>query len=455
MGAGSPPSPAVSRGGALPAVGPRASAPGLALAFIGFGLVALAVGVAWLAGDPGLLLLPSSHPRVVALAHLWLPGFLLSVTMGALYQLTPVVLGAAIPLPRAAGWIHLGLQALGVPVLVGGFVAGRYAGVAVGGAAVALGAGIVAAGVMGAFRRSTRRDAVAWSFPLAAGWLLVTVALGVLLALNRRWSFLPLGVLDLLKAHAHAGLAGFFLTLLQGATFQLVPMFTLADLRGTRRVKVGLVLGQLGLLLLVPGLACDRRFVALAGATLLGLGVAASGGALRATLRTRRRRLLEPGLRAFVLGAGLLALAGVSGFAMLVLPADLGGDFRGSWATAYGVAIIGGGLSFMLLGMLCKIVPFLVWMTVYGSRVGREPVPLATSLGARALESTWLAAQTVALAALVAGVAAGSIWLAGAGAGLQVVAMAAYLVNVARIGPHLRRTQGLVTPVPIRTQIVL
>lgn len=455
MGAGSPRSPAASRTGAPPAVGPRASAPGLALAFIGFGLVALGVGAAWLASEPGLLLLPSSHPRVVALAHLWLPGFLLSVTMGALYQLTPVVLGAAIPLPRAAGWMHLGLQALGVPVLVGGFVAGRFDGVALGGTAVAIGAVIVATGVMGAFRRSTRRDAVAWSFPLAAGWLLVTVGLGVLLALNRRGSFLPLGVLDLLKAHAHAGLAGFFLTLMQGATFQLVPMFTLADLRGVRGVKVGLVLGQLGLVLLVPGLACDRRFVALTGATLLGLGLAASGGALQATLRTRRRRVLEPGLRAFVLGAGLLALAGVSGFALLVLPAGPDVDSRGNWAAVYGVAIIGGGLSFMLLGMLCKIVPFLVWMTAYGSRVGREPVPLATSLGSRALESTWLAAQVVAVAALVAGVAAGAIWLVGAGAGLQVVAVAAYLVNVARIGGHLRRTQSLVTSVPVRTPIVL
>ncbi len=431
-------------------VAPRAAAPGLALAFIGLGLAALAVGVAWIAIEPELLLLPNSHPRVVALAHLWLPGFLLSVTMGALYQLTPVVLGAAVPLPRAAGWTHLGLQALGVPVLVGGFVTGRYDAVALGGAAVAIGAVIVATGVIGAFRQSTRRDAVAWSFPLAAGWLLATVGFGVVLALNRRWPFLPLGVIDLLKAHAHAGLAGFFLTLLQGATFQLVPMFTLADLRGTRRVSVGLVLGQLGLVLLVPGLACDRRFVALTGAALLGVGLAASGGALRATLRTRRRRVLEPGVRAFVLGAGLLAVAGVAGVGLLVLSAEVGGDGRPSWATAYGLAVVGGGLAFMLLGMLCKIVPFLVWMTAYGPRVGRAPVPLATALGSRTLESTWLAVHAVAVAVLVSGVLAGSIQLLGIGAGLQAAAVLAYLANASRIGAHLWRNQKGVTSVPVR-----
>src|SRR6187401_1382636 len=82
----------------------------LPLAFIGTGLVAFALAVGALAVRPQLLLLPHSHPHVVALAHLWLPGFLLSVSMGAMYQLMPVVLGTALELPIAAAWAHGGLH---------------------------------------------------------------------------------------------------------------------------------------------------------------------------------------------------------------------------------------------------------------------------------------------------------------------------------------------------------
>src|SRR4029450_12488360 len=78
----------------------------LPLAFIGIGLTALALAATGLAARPQLPLLPHSHPFVVALAHLWLPGFLLSVSMGAMYQLMPVVLGAALRLPLAAAWAH-------------------------------------------------------------------------------------------------------------------------------------------------------------------------------------------------------------------------------------------------------------------------------------------------------------------------------------------------------------
>src|ERR1051326_167080 len=97
-------------------------------------------------------------------------------------------------------------------------------------------------------RRSRQRDAVAWSLVLATGWLMLTVLAGLLLAVNRAGHFLPADPLALLRAHAHLGLVGFFLTLLQGVTFRLVPMFTLGDGPNWRRVRGGLWFTQIGLL---------------------------------------------------------------------------------------------------------------------------------------------------------------------------------------------------------------
>lgn len=447
MGAGLPPS-------AASPTAPRPPGPGIALvagarlplAFIGLGLGALALAVAMQTTRPQLLLLPHVHPHVVALAHLWLPGFLLSVTLGAIYQLMPVVLGSALRLPLAAAWSHFGLHAGGVALLITGFSVGRFELVGLGGTAVAAGVGILLVGTWRTFVASPRHDAVAWSFPAAVSWLAATVLFGVLLAMNRRAPFLPLSVVDLLRAHAHLGLAGFFLTLLQGATFQLVPMFTMADLRRPGWVRAGLWLSQSGLLVLAPGLACGRLPVTVTGALLLAAGIGSSGVALVATFRSRRRRIFEPGLRAFVVGASVLGVATGGGVALLALPTS--SRFAAGGATAYGLTIIVGALSFMILGMLCKIVPFLVWMKTYGPRAGRQKVPLATALGSRMLESGWLVAHSAGLVVLVAAVLTGSLEFTAVGAAMLAAAIFVFLTNIIRILRHLGRPETVVEPRP-------
>lgn len=443
MEAGSPPSPVRT---APPT--PRASGAGmglvaggrLPLAFIGLGLVALAVATIMLAVRPQLLLLPHFYPGVVALAHLWLPGFLLSVCLGAIYQLMPVVLGSPLRVRLGAAWAHFGAHAAGVALLAGGFAWGRFEIVGLGGGAMTAGAGILVVAVWRTFLASSRRDAIAWSFPLAVSWLAATGAFGIVLALNRRGPFLPLSVLDLLRAHAHVGLAGFFLTLLQGATFQLVPMFTMADLRRPRWVRAGLGLAQAGLLVLTPGIACGKTVVAIAGAMLVAAGVACSGVALVATFRSRRRRVLDPGVKAFALGAVVLGFATAIGVGLAA--ARLPGETMFAAAAAYGVAVIVGALGFMILGMLCKIVPFLVWMKVYGPRAGRQPVPQATALGSRALEHVWIAAHVVAVFVVLVAILSGAQSVAGVGAALLAVSAALFLFNIARILRHLLRPQS-------------
>lgn len=407
----------------------------LPLAFIVFGLVAHLAGALWLVAQPGLLLQAHLHPRVVTLAHLWLPGFLLSVCVGAVYQLMPVVLGASLRAGPVRLWLHFGLHALGCPLLIAGFPAGRFDWVAVGGTAVSLGVVLLAVAVVNTFRASSRRDATAWSFPLATAWLLATVLLGVVLALNRLQPFLPLSALGLLRAHAHLGLVGFFLTLLQGATFQLVPMFTMGTLRRPRWVAAGLLGTQSGVLILAPGLAWHARTPAIFGATLIAAGLAASGGALAATLRHRRRRALEPGLRAFVLGGALLCTAVLAGLVLVAAPGHTA--FLRRLVSAYGVLAIAGALGLCVSGMLFKIVPFLVWMRAYGPKVGRQPVPIATELSSKRLERLWLAAHLVGAGLLLASILGDAPSVAIAGAWILLGAALVLIVNIARILAHL------------------
>ncbi|HUG12228.1 MAG TPA: hypothetical protein VMM36_14520 [Opitutaceae bacterium] len=420
----------------MPAVGAAVAGARLPLAFIAFGIGCLAHVLACLALEPALLLQPHISPRVLALVHAWVPGFLVSVCLGACYQMMPVVLG--VPLARSPWrlWAHLALHALGVTILISGFTRGRYEWVAVGGVVASLGIVSFAHVAWRTFAGSTRRDAIAWSFPISATWLLATVTLGVVIAVDRRWGAFGLPTMRLLPVHAHFGLVGFFLTLLQGIAFQLVPMFTMGELRRPRLVAAALVATQIGLVCLASGLATGIQALALVGGVVLAGGIVSSGVAFVATLRSRRRRKLEPTLHAFVVGASMLPVAAILG---LVLLSTRVVDKTPSVPTVYGIVIIAGALSFMIMGMLGKIVPFLVWMKAYGPLIGRQSVPVATTLSSKGCECVWMIAQAAGVVLALAAVGSGSHALAWTAAWVLTLGGAIYMWNLGRVARHLWR----------------
>ncbi len=454
MAPGSPrsgaPEPARRPAGGAAAV-PLVGGGRLPLAFIGGGALAFVAAAGWLAlvarqGPPVF-----AHPAVVAIAHLWLPGFLLSVCLGATYQLMPVVLGAPPRLREGWLWTHAGLHFTGVALLVAGLAGGRYLLAGAGGLLATGGVAVLVATTLRTFLVSKRRDAAAWSFVFAAGWLLATVTAGALLAANRRHGFLPLSTLDLLRAHAHLGLVGYFATLLQGVTFQLVPMFTLGEARRPRLALAGLAATQMGMPFLAAGLAWGARGLALIGASAAVTGLGASGAAFAATLASRRRRRLDPGVRAFVLGLGLLAAGAAGGLGLVFF--EVGAERFFALAGAYGLVVVAGGLSLAVLGMLAKILPFLVWMRAYGPRVGKNPVPLATTLSSRPLEELWLGAHLAGLALLVGGLLAGAARVSAAGAALLALGALVWLANAARVAGHLRTRPAATRATPASSPV--
>jgi hypothetical protein len=97
--------------------------------------------------------------------------------------------------------------------------------------------------------------------------------------------------------------------------------------------------------------------------------------------------------------------------------------------------------------MLGKIVPFLVWMRVYGPRVGSGPVPKAAELGWAGAERAWVWLHAAGVLLLAAGAACGHEAVLTGGAwtfGLGQLAMAASLGRVAR---HLGRARPAAKPV--------
>jgi hypothetical protein len=323
------------------------------------------------------------------------------------------------------------------------------------GFAVALGVALFSTNTWRTVRRAGRGGAVAWSLGLAAGWLLLTVLAGLLLAANRYWGFIPLDPLALLRAHAHLGLVGFFVTLLQGVSFQLLPMFTLGEVRDWRLANGGLWLSQAGLIGLVPALAWHLAAPALLGAVAITAGLICSAVGLGRALATRKKRALDPGVRAFLRGGFGIGAAAIAGLALVAPGAPWGSAPGGFSAMVYAVLVIIGGLLPCLAGMLCKVVPFLTWMRAYGPKIGRGPTPAAGALTQPRLETWAFTLQSLAVLPLAAGAWSTNVPLLRAGAWLLALGVGLFLTDMLGVLKHLWRPATGMPAAPTRGGMTL
>lgn len=418
--------------------GPLADSARLALTWFVLAGIGVVIAVLLTALKADALLTHHAQPAVLSLTHAWVAGFLMSATFGAVYQLLPVVVGVPLLSERIA-WIHLGLHGLSVLALIPSFWFGRYEGVAIVGVLTALGAVLYAVNVTTTVMRAGRSaDSVAWAFAISSWWLVGTVLLGVLLAANRRWGLWAGDPLNWLRAHAHIGVAGFFLTLIQGAAFRLVPMFTMATVAQWGRVRTAIVCTQLGLFGLAPSLAFGWFPGTALSACVLALGIALSGVELRRTLAARRKKALDHGLNGFLGGAIGFGGASLIGLVMVFWP-DVDPEWRVRGSVVIGVVALLGGLVPMVSGMLCKILPFLVWLRAYGPMVGKQLVPLAAQLPRVALERVWIEVHAAAVCLLLIGLVRGEapwLWLGGLG---LAVSNGSLWLNFFLVARHLWR----------------
>lgn len=408
----------------------------LPLAFMVLALAWLLAGTALLIRHQSLLLVSHAHPHVVALVHAWVLGFFVTAACGAAYQIAPVALGTSLPNQRY-GWWHLGLHTIGVLGMVVMLWRWDLAQIGHFGTLVAIGAGLFTYSIRRIVRTSQHRSLVATSLNAAALWLLLTVLLGLVLAANRFWGFIPLDPLPLLRAHAHAGLAGFFVTLLQGVTFQLIPMFTLGEIQSERLATRGFWISQIALFGLLPSILFQGNWLSFTlGIVFLG-GCILTAISLQRTLRTRRKRKLDPGVRAFLLG-GLLLLLSAGVGVILVCPLFPGGSASGGVnGTFYGTLILFGGLLLCFTGMMGKIIPFLTWLSVYGPHVGHRPTPSAGSLGLPRVERAGQALLFIALGPLLLGIGFEYSFVLSAGITLLASGVSLVFINLLWVLRHL------------------
>jgi len=211
-------------------VRPQAQTILLPMSFMLFGMGALLAGMAWLIFEPQALAAFHYAPHTVAVTHLFILGFMLSVVMGATYQLVPVALETKLAHPQL-GLHHFWIHATGVIGMVSSFYAWRMGGITAYGTLVFTGMLLFGFNVLATLRTAPRLDAVGGFILSSVLWMFLTMTAGLLIAIHKQFPFLPWEPLAMLQAHAHLGLIGIFVMIILGVSLKLVPMFALSEIQ--------------------------------------------------------------------------------------------------------------------------------------------------------------------------------------------------------------------------------
>lgn len=432
---------------AAPPFGAHAPSSTLPLMFTVTGLLALFTSAGWLLLHPEILAAYHYSPAAVAVTHLFVLGWLASVVMGAMYQLVPVALETKLYSERLAQF-QFACHAAGFTGMVWAFHFWNLQHVVWFGSVMVLGVALFVFNIARTLVRVPKWNVVATAVASAVGWVLLAVVAGLVIATAKSFSntlpavsqwvfrFDPLGAMH---AHAHLGAIGFFTVLMVGVSCKLVPMFTLSELQNRRRAAASIILLNLGLAGTGVAILCRSPW-RLAFAWIIVGALVLYALELRAILRARRRRALDWGIRYFLTAVGLMLPLAILAV-VLSWPGLPANRYTLQLENVYGLLGLLGVVTFAVIGMLYKIIPFLVWFGTYSRHIGRAQVPaLADMYSARWQAIGYWLFLVGLLATLVATECSSAAGVRWAFAGLTA-SLVVFGGNVARMLRHLVRPQ--------------
>jgi hypothetical protein len=399
----------------------------LPLQFILTGMVCLLGAVVWLAVEPALLTSYHYNQTIIALTHLIVLGWICSAVMGAMYQLVPVALETKLYSNRLGRWQFFN-HVIGFAGMVWMFRVWNLKQVGHFGSALTLGVGLFVFNIARTLRRTPKWNLVATAITSSLVWFSATVLAGLSIAAskctyesaNQLASGSVLGgmlrglrnvatyvshfdALNAMHAHAHLGVIGLFTVLIVGVSYKLVPMFMLSEIQSSRRALASLVLLNAGLAGAVTCILLRSPWKFFFALTVIA-GLAVYGWEIIAIVRARKRAAMDWGVKSFLTAVTLLAPLSVLA-TVLAWPRLPFNVFTGQLENLYGFLGLIGFVSFAIMGMLQKIVPFLVWLSAYGRHVGRAQVPALVDLYSQKVQAaiywTWLAGLALASAGIL------------------------------------------------------
>jgi hypothetical protein len=388
------------------------------LAAAGVGLWAFGL-VVWFAADR--VVESPTHAGAVSAVHVGVLAFLTTAVLGAVHQFAPVVGRRPLRSVLAARATLVGMIATAW-LLPSGFAHGPESLVAAGGVVGAVTVTLAAWNLSRPLASSDGGLPVA-GLRLSIGFLVVTVAFGVVYAFDRQAGWFPL-LPHRVLAHAHLGLLGWLGLTYVAVAEKLWPMFLLAHRPRARAGAWAVGLLAVGVPLLATGLLFGVPALAWPGGVAAAAGLLCHLASLVATVRHRRRPLEL--LHGFLFASAAFLVFAIA-VGALAAQADVEPVDRARLVAAEVAALVA-WLGLAVVGHAHKIVPFIAYTALRARGVASGPTGkplLFGDLFHHGVARATLAAAAGGFTAVLVGilgtsppiVAAGGVALSVAGAG--------------------------------------
>ncbi len=347
---------------------------------------------------PEDLLYTPLMPDTVALVHLAVLGWISMVMFGAMYQMLPVLASLIVQWPGLIPWVH-GLLVMGVVTMVLGIATDihpwllLFASLGLGGSVALY---IVPVGI--ALYKAPSKHPTVTAMRISALSLVGVLGMGAIFLGEYSHGFLDLNREAMVGVHLVWGLFGWVGTLIIGVSFQVLPMFYMTPEFPIKQAFS--ILWAWGLsLLLIPQILFFQpgdQMMLWAAAAPGVWALAIYGKEMVIMLKQRKRVLVDLTWRFWLLGFASAIIA-------LIFMAMWPGVEEDQLRIQFGIFFILGAVTSIVLGMLYKIIPFLIWFHRFSKLAGLVEIPMMDDLLPQRATKSHFPVHAVTLLALSVG----------------------------------------------------
>jgi hypothetical protein len=320
------------------------------------------------------------HPQILAITHMAALGWGTMIILGASYQLIPVVLETELFSEKLA-WISFSLFFPGLIALIYSFwvfIPGIHMQC---GAVLLLTAIILFTINVYLTAKKKKQQTIQEDFIFSACLCLCfTAALGTAIVFNFTIQIFPQDHLHFLKIHAHLGIVGWFLLMIIGVSSKLVPMFLVSSYQKTKLLSFSYYLIVSALLLFLvdsylSGITYQTYLIALIGVA----GVFCYLIFIFKCLKSRMRKKIDIPMMSTFFSFILLKIA------VIIIPFIIYYHLKNNpvsirYSLIYGVLLLMGWITALILGQTFKTLPFIVWVKHYEHLTGKVKTPMPADL---------------------------------------------------------------------------
>ncbi|MBU8906111.1 cbb3-type cytochrome c oxidase subunit I [Desertibacillus haloalkaliphilus] len=339
----------------------------------------------------------------IAAVHLFVLGWATMFVMGAVYQLVPVVTQNELFSTRL-GMVHYFLYTAGSIGLLIGFFEFNTVTLIISGALVIIGTLLFISNILLTIFKTRAWNPILFAMYSALFYLLLTIIFGFLMVINFQYPLFGDIHSSLLASHIWFGFIGWFLFLIIGYSFKMLPMFYLSHGYPERLQKWILVLLHVSLLTITSSFFMPVSFsLTWVGLFLLLVILVVYRLHIKQIISKKFKK--NPGkgiaLTVRIIDWFIIISAGI----LVVLTIDTHLFSNLTFLTVISVLYLLGWVNITILGYTSKIIPFLWWTFAFGKRVGKENVPSLHQLIDETKVQRRLVLMAIAVIVLAIGIA--------------------------------------------------